>query len=107
MKTKFSFIVVMLVTLSLVSCSDKEKAQTKVKEVNSQVEAEVSELVRTGIIDVVSIDNNNDGKIYECPMDWNVISDEAVDCPVCGMNLKEYSLAETKENLQKFGHKVK
>ena len=50
---------------------------------------------------------NKDSKLWECPMDWNVIDDNAGDCTVCGMKLKEYSLEETKENLLKHGHKVK
>lgn len=66
-----------------------------------------SELVRKGVIDVESIDRNKDGKIYECPMDWNVLSDNHGDCPVCGMKLKEYSLNEIKSNLEKHNYDYK
>ncbi|MBU1101318.1 MAG: efflux RND transporter periplasmic adaptor subunit [Bacteroidetes bacterium] len=64
-----------------------------------------SPLIRTGIIDVESIDTNADGKLYECPMDWNIISDEHGRCPSCQMKLKEYSLVDVKSNLSENGYK--
>lgn len=64
-----------------------------------------SSIIHKGIIDVESIDKNKDGKLWECPMDWNVISDEAGRCPLCNMKLKEYSIEEVKINLEKNGFK--
>lgn len=58
-------------------------------------------------IDVKSYDKNGDGKVYECPMDWDVISDTAGRCPVCEMKLKEYSIDETVKNLKDHGYEVK
>ena len=66
-----------------------------------------SSIVRKGVIDVASIDNNGDGKVFQDPMDWNVISDEAGECPVCGMTLKEVSLDDANKNLEKHGFKIK
>lgn len=66
-----------------------------------------SSIVHEGIIDVESIDKNNDGKVWECPMDWNVISDESGRCPECNMKLKEYSIAQVKTNLDKNGFEYK
>jgi Cu(I)/Ag(I) efflux system membrane fusion protein len=66
-----------------------------------------SSIVREGVIDVNSIDKNNDGKLFECPMDWNVISDESGRCPECNMKLKEYSIDEAKANLDKYGYEYK
>ena len=63
-----------------------------------------SSLVREGIIDVEGIDNNGDGKLFECPMDWNVLSDEAGRCPVCNMYLTEFTIDEVKTNLDKYGY---
>ena len=40
--------------------------------------------VREGEIDLKTIDKNKDGKIFQDMMDWNVISDEAGECPLCG-----------------------
>ena len=64
-------------------------------------------MVHKGIIDVKSIDKNKDGKVFQDMMDWNVISDKAGDCPVCGMQLKEVSTEKAKQNLKKHGYKTK
>lgn len=64
-------------------------------------------MIHTGEIDVKKLDKNEDGKVWECPMDWNVISDEMGRCPVCEMKLKEYTIKQTEQNLIKFGHHVK
>lgn len=87
---------------------DKEKTnnnehnQMKMKEHNHS-----SSIVRKGVIDVESIDKNKDGKLWECPMDWNVISDESGRCPLCNMKLKEYSIEEVKSNLDEHGFEYK
>jgi hypothetical protein len=64
-------------------------------------------IVREGEIDLVAIDVNEDGMVYQDQMCWNVISDEAGECPICGMKLKEVSLEQAKENLFKHDFKVK
>jgi Cu(I)/Ag(I) efflux system membrane fusion protein len=66
-----------------------------------------SSIVHEGIIDVESIDKNKDGKLFECPMDWNVITDDDGRCPLCNMYLKEYSIEEVKTNLEKHGFEYK
>lgn len=66
-----------------------------------------SPLIRTGVIDVEALDLNSDGMLYECPMDWNIIDDEPGRCPACEMKLKEYSIADTKKNLEKYGYEYK
>lgn len=110
--SRLFYIVTLIV---LVSCSEQKqevveevevKADKKISE-HSIGEAPTSDLVRLGIIDVESLDGNKDGKIYECPMDWNVLNDAHGDCPVCGMDMKEYSLADIKSNLDKYGYEYK
>ncbi len=64
-------------------------------------------IMREGIIDLDAIDKNKDGKVYQDMMDYNVISDKAGICPLCGMKLKKISLMKAKENLFKSGYKVK
>lgn len=64
-------------------------------------------IVREGEIDLVAIDVNGDGMVYQDQMCWNVISDEPGECPQCGMILKEVSLDKAKENLQKNDYDVK
>lgn len=64
-------------------------------------------IVREGLIDLQKIDKNKDGKVFQDMMDYNVISDKAGKCPLCGMKLKEVSLKKARETLLKSGHKVK
>ena len=64
-------------------------------------------IVREGVIDLKSIDVNQDGKVYQDMMDYNVISDKPGKCPLCGMTLKEVSIKKAKETLLKNGIKVK
>ncbi len=78
---------------------------------NMKMEKQKSEattsIVHEGVIDLKTIDKNKDGKVFECPMDWNVISDSAGKCPECKMKLKEVSLTDAKKNLKENGFKVK
>jgi Cu(I)/Ag(I) efflux system membrane fusion protein/cobalt-zinc-cadmium efflux system membrane fusion protein len=59
------------------------------------------------MIDLMSIDKNKDGMVYQDMMDWNVISDEPGKCPLCKMTLKEVSIEQARENLVKNDFKVK
>ena len=81
----------------------KEKPEMKMEEQHDHS----SSIVHKGIIDVESIDKNKDNKLWECPMDWNVISDESGRCPVCNMKLKEYTIEDVKINLSKNGFEYK
>ncbi|MCL5990656.1 MAG: hypothetical protein M1419_00955 [Bacteroidetes bacterium] len=66
-----------------------------------------SELIREGEIDLKAIDVNEDGKVFQDQMHWNVISDSKGDCPICNMELKEVTLKMAKDNLIKNGFEVK
>jgi hypothetical protein len=77
---------------------------------NESVEEEhnhATSIVHEGTIDLEAIDKNGDGKVFQDLMDWNVISDEAGRCPVCGMFLKEVTIDEAKMNLKMNGFKYK
>jgi Cu(I)/Ag(I) efflux system membrane fusion protein len=92
--------------------SKMKNEQPKVEEEKPKMEMDgehdhSSSIVHEGVIDVESIDKNMDGKLWECPMDWNVISDESGRCPVCNMKLKEYSIENVKANLDKYGYEYK
>ncbi len=65
-----------------------------------------SSMVRHGKINLKKIDKNNDGKVYQDMMDWNVISDEPGRCVLCNMKLKELTLEEAKNNLLNHGFSV-
>ncbi|MCP5063975.1 MAG: hypothetical protein GY936_16155 [Ignavibacteriae bacterium] len=100
-------LVVLIFVITLVSCSQKEETKNVAEVVEQATEKVESELVRKGVVDVESIDHNYDGNVHECPMDWNVLSDEASSCPTCGMDLKEYTIADVKRNLKKYGYELK
>ncbi len=113
MRVLLNILVVASLFLTI-SCSEQKEEVSENMEMKAEkhmsehsISEAKSELVREGVIDVASIDINNDGKIYECPMDWNVLADEYHDCPVCGMKMKEYSLEEIKANLDKYGYEYK
>jgi hypothetical protein len=70
-------------------------AQTEVKSVKPD-----SSIIRAKDVDVASLDKNKDGKVFQCAMDANVISDTPGTCPICHMELSEVSIATAKENLK-------
>ncbi|MBT8385875.1 MAG: efflux RND transporter periplasmic adaptor subunit, partial [Ignavibacteria bacterium] len=88
---------------------DKDKSEMKdEKQETKEVEHDhSSSIVHEGVIDVEAIDMNKDGKLFECPMDWNVLSDEDGRCPLCNMYLKEFTIEEVKVNLDKNGFEYK
>lgn len=50
-------------------------------------------------IDFTSIDKNENGKVFQCPMVCDdELSDEAADCAVCGMHMKEVLIKDVKTN---------
>ncbi len=85
----------------------KSEMKNDTKEMKMEDHNHSSNIVRKGVIDVEAIDKNKDGKLWECPMDWNVISDESGRCPLCNMKLKEFSIDEVKNNLEKNGFEYK
>jgi len=66
-----------------------------------------SETVKSKIINVDAVDKNHDGKVYQCPMDFDVLSDKPGIDPKCGMKLQQVTIAEAKANLIEHGFKVK
>jgi hypothetical protein len=70
-------------------------------------EKEMNSIIHEGEIDLVAIDENNDGKVYQDQMCWNVLSDISGECPKCGMTLKEVTLEEAKKNLKENNYKLK
>jgi membrane fusion protein, copper/silver efflux system len=100
------FTCVIVFGFIAVSCGRDHKGHdhNSMDEKTAQVD---SSIIRTGEIDLIAIDVNKDGKVYQDPMDWNVISDKPGKCPLCKMTLIEVSIEQAKENLVKNGFEVK
>jgi uncharacterized lipoprotein YajG len=96
---------IMVVILIITGCG-REKDENTSKQTVVQKNTEVS-IIRNGVINVDSIDTKKDGKVYQCPMDVNVISDKPGICPLCKMDLEEVTVATAKDNLIKSDYKVK
>ncbi len=79
----------------------------QINKIKQEEKVNNSSIVRTGVIDVESIDKNKDGKVFQDMMDWNVISDKPGECPLCGMTLKEVSIDDAKKNLEENGFEYK
>ncbi len=95
-------LLVTVALMSLVSfvvgCGSTEDHDTMHK--NENIQKSESDIVRDYDVNVASLDENDDGKVFQCPMDWQVISDDAGSCPLCNMNLKEYSVSDAQKNLE-------
>ncbi len=112
-RTAVSIIVLVFIFVGLSSAQEKNDSSQKHKTMqmknmkmdNPQMKSD-NPIVHKGDINLKAIDKNNDGKVYQDMMDFNVISDKAGNCPLCGMKLKEVSLAKAKANLVKHGFKV-
>lgn len=78
MSKKLFLSVAVIATMSLVSCKNETKTETKVDEVKEAV-----------------VEENNSEKIaatiYQCPMECegDKTYDEPGECPICKMDLKE------------------
>lgn len=100
------FLSVIIYSIIFVSCGQDHKGHdhNSMSEKTAQID---SSIIRSGEIDLIVIDENGDGMVYQDPMDWNVISDKPGNCPLCGMKLKEVSITQAKENLIKYKFEVK
>ncbi len=61
---------------------------------------------KMGMKSAKDFDKNKDGKVFQCTMCANEISDEPGECPTCGMKLKEVSLDKAQQNLSKAKEKM-
>jgi len=96
-----------IIVLSISTSCNQDNKTPDHEPMNMETEQSNSTIVREGMIDLMMIDENKDGIVYQDPMDWNVISDEPGKCPLCKMTLKEVSLEKAKENLIKNNYQVK
>lgn len=96
-----------IIVLSIFTSCNQDKNTQDHDLMNMEKGQSNSAIVHEGMIDLMTIDKNKDGMVYQDMMDWNVISDEPGKCPLCKMTLKEVSIEQAKENLVKNNFKVK
>jgi len=96
-----------IIVLSIFTSCNQDNKTPDHEPMNMETEQSNSTIVHEGMIDLMMIDENKDGMVYQDPMDWNVISDEPGNCPLCKMTLTEVSIEQAKENLVKNDFKVK
>jgi len=102
-----SFILILSFSLATLTACSKNEKDSKQEHKSKQTKNDNASIIRKGVIDVKSIDENNDGYVYQDMMDWNVISDEAGKCPVCGMKLKKVSIEDAEKNLTSHNFQIK
>jgi hypothetical protein len=91
-------------------CNDMSKCTDKAMKMGKDTKTEAKGAIKekaAKVINLKSIDKNKDGKVYQCPMDFDVISDKPGKDPKCGMELTEVTLEQAKKNLTDHGFKVK
>jgi hypothetical protein len=96
-----------IIVLSIFTSCNQENKTPDHESMNMEKEQSNSTIVHEGMIDLMMIDGNKDGMVYQDMMDWNVISDEPGKCPLCKMTLTEVSIEQAKENLVKNNFQVK
>jgi hypothetical protein len=103
MKTSIlSLTLAVLLTVIIYGCSGEDKPKTdKGANINEEVRVD-SALIRNRNTDLSSLDTNNDDRVFQCMMDYNVVSDEPGQCPLCKMKLKELSIDKAQSNFNKF-----
>ncbi len=109
-KISFASIIILVIFLcnSALNAQHQHGGQPKMEMKKDFEKEKVENIVREEVpIDLKAIDKNKDGKVFQDIIDWNVISDEAGKCPLCGMKLVEVALKQAKENLIKHDFKVK
>ena len=99
------FIIIALMIASATFAQNKSMHK-HMKGMKTEKQSADSNIVRKGVINLKSIDKNGDEKVFQCPMDANVLSDEKGECPLCSMDIKEVTLEKAKEKLMKRGFKV-
>jgi hypothetical protein len=102
MKTVIISVFFLSVVLFAACKQEEPKPATPPQEVKQEVKQDTAavSIVREKGVDVASLDMNKDGKVFQCPMHAEVISDKQEPCPLCKMDLDEVTIAKAKENLK-------
>ena len=98
-------VLTLALTLFFACGSDGTKPEDSMQKSDSMKSSE--DWIRPEPVDVAAVDADQDGFVYQDPMDWNVLADEEGKCPKCGMFLKKVTIDEAVKNLEDNGFAVK
>jgi hypothetical protein len=90
-------VLILAVTLFLITGCNQEKHPGDHEKVSGG-ELLDSTVIRPENEEITSLDENGDGMLYQCPMDFQVISDNPGRCPLCKMYLEEYTIEQVQKN---------
>ncbi len=98
----FLILIIAVYGLLISGCESEQKHDKMEQQTQAGQKMPDSTVIRSEGFEVASIDRNQDGNVFQCPMDYEVISDESGNCPVCKMKLEEYSIKDAQSNLNKY-----
>ncbi|MDR3628003.1 MAG: heavy metal-binding domain-containing protein [Ignavibacteriaceae bacterium] len=103
---KFSIVLLIVVFISLTGCSKESGAKSPENQSQQTGKKDTTNtsIIRDNDVNVSSLDLDKDGNLYQCEMDYDVISDKPGTCPKCGMELKKVSIADAKKNLDAYNN---
>jgi PBP1b-binding outer membrane lipoprotein LpoB len=98
---QFSVVIFIALFFGLTGCSKDSGAKAPDNQAQQAGKKDTTDMsvIRDNDVNVASLDQDKDGYLYQCEMDYDVISDKAGTCPKCGMTLKKVSVAAAKKNL--------
>ena len=104
-------VLIALFILAGITAAQEKNENTDSQKMNmNQTQNDQSKMLHktdSASFDLEAVDKNNDGIVYQCPMDFDELSDNPGKCTKCGMNLREVSIEKAKMYLEKTGHKIK
>jgi PBP1b-binding outer membrane lipoprotein LpoB len=96
-------VITIIFAVLLSGCSKQEAPKELHQTVNGSPGKNIdSTLIRNKNTDVSLIDKNKDNQVFQCPMDYNVISDDPGLCIKCRMKLRETNISAAQKNLNNF-----
>lgn len=91
MKNNYKLMIISLIPLVMYSNSLNAKTLLNESEITSHFHSKKN---------VKPLNNIKEKTFYVCPMHPNVISNEKINCPICGMYLEKAESSDNKENIE-------
>lgn len=102
-----SFMVFLFAGLSMAQDKNDNQDSQKMHDHMKMDHTQMQQNKDAKEFDLKAIDKNQDGKVYQCPMDFDALSDKPGKDPKCGMALEEVTLEKAAANLESKGFMVK